>query len=182
VCDAQAFCENISKNVQQAQSAAAAMQAVAHAHATYPQAMVRAARDANAATGQSSTKSGSSGGSSSGTPLPLMPAPQQAVAGQRVTAAENAHSAPVALPPGIHGPVSQGSNSSSNTSLRDQVVLSSWAAAAVSGHLSGGSAGSLAGSREYELSAAVASDDEGDASYWPSAVSSGAIAGDSEDF
>lgn len=178
----EAFCENISKNVQQAQSAAAAMQAVAHAHATYPQAMVQAAREGNAATGNSRSNGGSS---STNTPLPLMPALQQPVAGQRVAAAENAHSAPVALPPGIKGPVSLDSSNSSNgsnSSLRDQVVLSSWAAAAVSGHLSGGSAGSLGGSREYELSAAVASDDEGDASYWPSAVSSGAIAGDSEDF
>jgi hypothetical protein len=205
-CLPQQFCENISKNVQQAESAAAAMQAVAHAHA-YQHAAVQAALGINAAADRNSdtTTSGSSGStgvvehntapfrsssssSSSSGPLPLGLPRQLLVAGQAVPAAEQAHSAPVALPRGISpfapttGSSGGGGGIGAAVRVQDELVLSSWAAAALSGNESGSSAASM-GSREYDP---APESDAGDSSdpgmYWPSSVGSGAVAGDSEDF
>jgi hypothetical protein len=203
-CLPQQFCENISKNVQQAESAAAAMQAVAHAHA-YQHAAVQAALGINLAADGSSgnSSSGNTGivehdtvtyhSSSSGGPLPLGLPRQVMVAGQAVAAAEQAHSAPVSLPPGISPSASTpGSSSTSGSSsgggsgaaaqTQDKVVLTSWTAAALTGNVSGSSAASM-GSREYDPApGSDAGDSSESAMYWPSSVGSGAIAGDSEDF
>jgi hypothetical protein len=191
----QQFCENISKNVLQAESAAAAMQGLALAHAYQNAAVAQAAGAQGAATAGSSSSNGGGGG------LSLASPPQVVVAGQQVAAADQAYRAPVSLPQSM-APAQQGrqtsgaaaaagnglAGSSSNSvsgqqqQQQQRVVLDSWAAAAVSGQLSGGSAASM-GSREYEPAAGAEGFEASEASgYWQSSVAAGAMAGDSEDY
>jgi hypothetical protein len=192
-CLSQQFCENISKNVLQAESAAAAMQGLALAHAY---------QDAAVAQVAAAAQRGSSSSSSSGGGLSLTSPPQVVVAGQQVAAADQAYRAPVSLPQsmapaaaagGVNGLAGNSSNNGGGNGVSGQqqqqqqqqqqrVVLDSWAAAAVTGQLSGGSAASM-GSREYEPAGGTEGFEASEATgYWQSSVAGGAMAGDSEDY
>lgn len=168
----QQFCENIIKNVHQAQDAAAAMHSLANTQA----ALVAPPAAAGDHVGSS--------GSSSDVVLPLQqPVLNTAVlvAGHELPAAEQAHGigAPVAV-----GPVPAVSSATGSSSNRDTAQLQgayamdscpsalpsfTTSAASMSSH------GSISASWESSEAAAEL------AAYLQSSVSSGALAGDSED-
>jgi hypothetical protein len=194
----QQFCDNISRNVIQAESAAAAMQALAHSHAfqtTILQAALSAGATTDAAsvssnsTSISSIEAGASAGSSSSrstaSPGPLSWRPQSSVlvAGQQVPAAEQAHA--MGWRVNLQAAADYGSSSDDESSgmtefALQKLDLSGWKAAAAASQLSSSSTASL-GSRDREYEPAPnSSEDAG--GYWPSSVSGGAAANDADDY
>jgi len=171
----QQFCENIIKNVHQAQGAAAAMHSMANTQA----ALVAPPAAAGDHVGSSS---------SSGVILPLQPPAVNTavlVAGHELPAAEQAHGigAPVAVGP--VGAMSSATGSSSSNSNRGTAQLqgvfamdSSCSSAPSSLTTSVASMSSQgSGSAPWESSEAAAEL----AAYFQSSVSTGALACDSED-
>lgn len=194
----QQFCDNISKNVIQAESAAAAMQALAQSHA-FQTSILQAALSAGATTDTASVSSsssieagastssqqGSSSSRSGASPGPLSWRPRSSVlvAGQQVPAAEQAYAmgSRVKLQAAADYGSSSDDESSDMTEFALQKLdLSGSKAAAAASQLSSASTASL-GSRDREYEPAPnSSEDAGQ--YWPSSVSGGAANGDAADY
>jgi hypothetical protein len=198
----QQFCDNISKNVIQAESAAAAMQALAQSHA-FQTSILQAALSAGATTDTASVSSnsssissieagastssqqGSSSSRSGASPGPLSWRPRSSVlvAGQQVPAAEQAYAmgSRVKLQAAADYGSSSDDESSDMTEFALQKLdLSGWKAAPAASQLSSASTASL-GSRDREYEPAPnSSEDAGQ--YWPSSVSGGAANADAADY